>query len=158
MNGLSLMTRTGGIALLLLALGSSSAVSASPPNWLAVGYATTTPDGNGNDVDEMIGLSTHVGLFCGTGLHRLNPTDLTFAGHATWTALDGSKLYLEYTGQLFQSDDPYYPYGFTAEIHPVGGTRRLAGARGSAVMTGGLTGVPGEFYFVIEGNISFRKR
>lgn len=151
------LLRAAALAALSLAVFASNA-SAAPPNWLAWGYGMTAPAGNGTDEDDFIGLSTHVGLLCGDGFHALNPLDFTFEGEATWTAIDGAKLFVQYSGQLFPSEDPDFPFGFVAEITAVGGTRRLAGATGSGAMTGGFTGVPGEFYFVVEGNLKIRRR
>jgi hypothetical protein len=62
-------------------------------------------------------------------------------------------LELTYTGQIFLSGDPVYPFGFVAELVAEGGTGRLSGARGLAVMTGAFTGRPGEFYFDFEGTL-----
>ena len=41
------------------------------------------------------------------------------------------------------SGDPDFPFGFEAVLVAEGGTGRLANARGTAVMTGAFTGVPG---------------
>ncbi len=160
MNRFSFLSRTAAIACLVLVCAGANARAASNPhpNWLAWSYGSTAPAGNGTDVDEFIGLSTHLGFFCGDGFHALNPLDFTFEGEATWTAIDGAKLYVRYAGQVFPSGDPDFPFGFVAEITAVGGTRHLARTTGSGVMTGGFTGVPGEFYFEVEGNLRTRRR
>jgi len=122
------------------------------PNWTGGGAGTTTPEG-GVDVDEFSGRSSHVGQFIAEGFHTLNPVDFTFAGEATWTAANGDTLELTYTGQIFLSGDPVYPFGFVAELVAEGGTGRLSGARGRAAMSGAFTGRPGEFYFDFEGTL-----
>jgi len=127
------------------------------PNWNATATGTTRP-GHGMDLDSFAGLSTHLGRFTGEGHHVLNPVDFTFVGEATWTAADGATLRVMYTGQLFLSGDPVYPFGFVADCCVAGGTGRLAGATGDAVMTGALTGLPGEYYFDIEGTLHLAGR
>jgi hypothetical protein len=143
---------------LLACLATAAAASTvtgkgdSPPNWKGSGVGTTRPDG-GVDRDEFSGRSTHLGKFTGEGFHALNPLDFTFAGQATWTADDGDSLDVTYTGQVYPSGDPVYPFGFVAVLVAEGGTGRLASARGSAVMTGAFTGVPGELYFDVQGTL-----
>ena len=124
----------------------------SPPNWRGGGTGSTVPVG-AVDVDTFRGQSTHLGRFTGTGSHVLNPVDFTFVGQATWTAANGATLNVMYAGQVFFSGDPDYPFGFVADLWAVGGTGRLAGATGTAVMTGAFTGVPGDLYFEIEGTL-----
>jgi len=91
--------------------------------------------------------------FTASGAHRLNVTDFSFTGYATWTAENGDSLEVTYTGQLFPSDDPDFPFGFTADLEADGGTGRFANAKGSAVMVGGFSGSPGEFFFDFEGTL-----
>jgi hypothetical protein len=62
-------------------------------------------------------------------------------------------LEVTYTGQVFLSGDPDYPFGFVADLVAEGGTGRFAKARGRAVMTGAFTGVPGDLFFDIEGTL-----
>jgi hypothetical protein len=124
----------------------------APPNWKGGGVGATSPEA-GVDVDAFSGRSSHLGNFTGEGFHVLNPADFTFAGQATWTADNGDSLDVTYAGQIFLSGDPDNPFGFVAELVADGGTGRLSKAQGRAVMTGGFTGVPGDFYFDIEGTL-----
>jgi hypothetical protein len=123
-----------------------------PPNWSGGGSGTTHPEG-GVDVDAFGGRSTVLGPFTGVGFHVLDAADFTFAGEATWTTPDGATLAVTYAGQVFPSGDPDFPYGFAAVLAADGGTGRLAGAKGTAAMTGAFTGVPGELYFEVEGTL-----
>jgi hypothetical protein len=97
-----------------------------------------------------------LGKYTGEGYHVLNPVDFTFVGHATWTGHNGDKLFVTYSGQVFLSGDPDYPFGFVAELTATGGTGRLAGAKGRADMSGAFTGVPGDDYFSFEGTLSVK--
>lgn len=126
----------------------------APPNWRATATGSTRPAGDGTDLDDFGGNSSVLGRFTGAGFHVLYP-DLTFAGEATWTAADGSTLSVEYAGgPLYLTGDPDYPFGFEAVLVVTGGTGRLAGASGTAVMTGAFTGTfPGELYFEVEGTL-----
>lgn len=136
-------------------LTTAAAANPAPPNWKGGGTGTTRPDG-GVDVDSFAGKSSHLGRFTGEGFHVLNPFDFTFAGQAVWTAANGDTLNVTYAGQVFPSDDPDYPFGFQAVLVADGGTGRLAGASGRAVMTGAFTGVPGELYFDFKGTLRTR--
>ena len=142
------------VACLAVALTASagSPPCVAPPNWRGSGTGTTTPDG-AVDVDRFIGRSTHLGRFTGLGFHATDPTTFAFEGEATWTAANGATLEVTYVGQIFPSGDPDFPYGFSAQLRAVGGTGRLAHARGHAVMTGAFSGVPGEFYFDFVGTL-----
>lgn len=143
-------------ALLALSAAAPTATAADPvpPDWIASGTGSTAPDPErGIDVDAFSGRSSHLGNFTGEGFHVLNPLDFTFAGQAAWTAANGDKLFASYTGQVFPSGDPDYPYGFVATLVADGGTGRLAGADGIAVMTGGFTGIPGRLYFDVDGTM-----
>jgi hypothetical protein len=133
-------------------LAAPTALADGPPNWTGGGTGTTRPEG-GVDVDAFSGRSSHLGRFTGEGSHVLNPLDFTFAGQATWTAASGDTLSVTYTGQVFFTGDPEYPFGFEAVLVADGGTGRLANARGTAVMTGAFTGVPGELYFDFAGTL-----
>ena len=143
--------------LILASHHAAPAAHPAPPNWRGGGHGTTQPEG-GIDVDDFTGKSTHLGHFTGEGFHVLNPVDFTFAGQETWTARDGTELHVTLAGQVFPSGDPDYPYGFTATLVAVGGTRQLAGAKGEAVMTGAFTGIPGEFYFDFEGTLELGRK
>jgi hypothetical protein len=144
------------VLLVRVALGTSAPViwgeENSPPNWKGGGTGTTTPEG-GVDVDVFNGKSSRLGQFSGTGFHVLNPLDFTFAGQGTWTAANGDTLDVTYTGQVFFSGDPVFPFGFDATLVANGGTGRFAGAQGQAVLTGAFTGIPGDFFFDFEGTL-----
>src|SRR4051794_21191587 len=144
-----------GVACLAVGVLASAAPGKSgtpPPNWKGGGTGSTQPE-DSVDVDAFRGSSSHLGRFTGEGFHVLNPVDFSFAGQATWTASNGDTLAVTYAGQIFLSGDPDFPFGFEAELLAEGGTGRLAGAHGRAVMTGAFTGVPGEFYFNFEGTL-----
>jgi hypothetical protein len=142
----------GGMAVGIMA-SATPAWGQTPPNWKGEGAGTTRPEG-GVDVDAFSGRSSHLGRFTGAGFHVLNPNDFTFVGQATWTASNGDTLALTYTGQVFfPSGDPDFPFGFEAVLVAEGGTGRLSGARGRAVMTGAFTGIPGELYFEFKGTL-----
>jgi len=137
------------VVLFSLAAGISAPAAQAGENWRGGGIGTTRPEG-GVHVDSFSGQSTRLGRFTGSGFHVLNP-DFTFVGQATWTAANGDTLKVTYSGQVFPSGDPDYPYGFFAELVAVGGTGRLADARGQATMTGAFTGVPGDLFFDVDG-------
>ena len=141
------------LACAAVGLAAATAPAGDGPNWTGGGTGTTHPEG-GVDVDLFGGRSSHLGLFTGEGFHVLDPLTFTFAGRATWTAASGDTLEVTYAGQVFfPSGDPDFPFGFVAELVAVGGTGRLAGARGRAVMTGAFTGVPGDLYFEFAGTL-----
>jgi hypothetical protein len=140
------------VACAAIGFAAPTALADGPPNWKGGGTGTTRPEG-GVDVDAFSGRSSHLGRFTGEGFHVLNPADFTFAGEATWTAANGDTLAVTYTGQIFLTGDPDFPFGFEAVLVAEGGTGRLARARGRAVMTGAFTGVPGELYFDFEGTL-----
>lgn len=123
-----------------------------PPNWVGRLTGVTWPDG-GVHRDAFGGTASHVGRFTGEGYHVLDPVTFTFVGEATWTAADGSTLAVAFTGFVFPTGDLDYPFGAVMDLAVVGGTGRLAGASGSAVLTGAFTGVPGELYFGIAGTL-----
>lgn len=125
--------------------------------WVGGGVGSTRPEG-GVDVDEFRGIATQVGLFTAAGFHTLNPADFSFVGQATWTAANGDTLKVTYTGQISLSDNPEYPFAFTAELVADGGTGRFDDAFGTATMTGAFTGVPGDFYFDFHGEIHLPKK
>jgi hypothetical protein len=140
-------------ALLFLTVAFVTPAANAGENWRVRGTGTTESSG-GVDLDHFSGHSTLLGRYTGEGFHILNPVDFTFVGEATYTAANGDELHVEYTGQLFPSDDADFPFGFIAEVNAVGGTGRLADARGTAVMTGGYEGtVPGALYFNLEGTL-----
>lgn len=149
------------LLLACVAIGISAAVASagekSPPNWKGGGTGTTQPEG-GVDVDAFSGKSSHLGLFTGAGFHVLNPVDFTFAGQATWTAANGDTLEVTYTGQVFFTGDPDFPFGFDATLVANGGTGRFADVQGQAVMTGAFTGVPGDFVFEFEGTLDLAEK
>jgi hypothetical protein len=128
-------------AVVGLTVPAAAAGGDSPPNWKASGTGTTRPEG-GVDVDTFRGGSAHLGRFTGEGFHVLNPVTFTFTGQATWTASNGDTLRVTYAGQVFLTGDPVYPFGFTADLVAAGGTGRLA-----------FTGVPGDFFFSVEGTL-----
>jgi hypothetical protein len=141
------------VTAVLLMTSAAPAGDKSPrPNWKGSGTGTTKPQG-GVHVDAFSGRSTHLGRFTGEGFHILNPLDLTFQGQATWTAANGDTLELRYAGQVFLTGDADFPFGFVATLDAVGGSGRFSDARGSAVMTGAFTGVPGDLYFAFEGTL-----
>jgi hypothetical protein len=146
-----------GVALAAAASGVHAWDELTPPNWRGGGTGTTTPvdivEVGFVDADTFSGHSTLLGRFTGKGFHVLNLTTFEFEGQATWTAANGDTLEVTYAGQVFPSDDPDYPFGFVATLTAIGGTGRLAEARGNAAMTGGFTGVPGKFYFDVEGSL-----
>jgi hypothetical protein len=150
----SIVAPLAAIAAVLLLATHQAALAEpfDPPNWRGDGLGTTAPSG-GVDADDFVGKSTFVGSLTGEGFHILNPNDFTFAGQETWTAPDGAKLYVELSGHIFLSGDSDFPFGFIATLTAVGGTGRLAGATGEAVMTGAFTGVPGMFYYDFEGTL-----
>jgi hypothetical protein len=150
-------SRLAILACLAVGFAASSARAADPPNWKASGAGTTTPVGN-ISVDEFSGQSTHVGPYVASGFHILNQVDFTFVGAATWKTPNGDRLWVVYSGQIFPSGDPDFPFAFVADLAAVGGTGRLAGACGLAQMTGAFTGVPGDFYFDLEGTIRTKGR
>ena len=121
-------------------------------NWKASGVGTTQP-GDGVDVDDFSATSSHLGRVTGEGYHVLNPVDFTFVGQEIWTAANGDILIVNMSGQIFPSGDPDFPYGFVAHLVIDGGTGRLANARGEGMMSGGFTGVPGDFYFDVRGSL-----
>jgi hypothetical protein len=142
------------LAVLVLGWGGLAARAGDdPPNWTGGGVGTTTPDGSGHDVDAFAGRSSHLGRVVGSGFHVLNPANFTFAGQAVWTASNGDQLYVTFEGSIFFSDDATYPFGFMAELVAQGGTGRFAGAQGQALMTGGFTGIPGDFFYDFAGTL-----
>ncbi|WP_165250143.1 hypothetical protein [Paludisphaera soli] len=148
------MIRCGFVTFLSLGVAAGAAAGGKkgePPNWKGGGSGTTRPEG-GVHVDEFVGRTTRLGPFQGGGFHVLDPFDFTFWGEAAWTAQDGSSLRATYTGQVFPSGDPDYPFGFVAELVAVGGTGRLAGAQGRSTMNGGFTG---DLFFDLEGSLDF---
>ena len=77
--------------------------------------------------------------------------DLTFVGYATYTAANGDELDVFYTGRivdLFQ-----FPIPVEGDFEITGGTGRFKNATGSAKMTGGFTGVPGDLFFDLDGTL-----
>jgi hypothetical protein len=146
--------RIAGLMIVALALAASAASAGQ--NWRVSGAGTTeSSDEDGVDLDHFSGHSTLLGRYTGEGFHILNPVDFTFVGEATYTAANGDELHVEYSGQLFPSGDADFPYGFIAEVNAVGGTGRLAGARGTAVMTGGYEGPfsGAKLYFNLDGTL-----
>ncbi len=145
------------VALCLLA--QNAFAGGPPPNWKVFAAGSTDGPGDesiGPDVDEFAGFSTHLGRFTGEGEHFLNPKAGTFVGYATYTASNGDQLFVEYAGGIVGVDpDPEaaYPFLVAAEFEVVGGTGRLANAQGSAHMTGGFTGIPGDLYFGLKGTL-----
>ena len=141
-------------ALLFLTVAVVTPAAEAGQNWRVRGTGTTEESGvSGTDLDFFSGQSTLLGRYTGEGFHTLNE-DFSFVGEATYTAANGDELDVVYSGQLFPSDDPDFPFGFVATVHAVGGTGRLAKARGTAVMTGGYEGkVPGKLYFNLEGTL-----
>jgi hypothetical protein len=137
----------------LLALPATAPAKDPPPNWKG-SAAGTTDHAGAVDVEAFAGKSTHLGKFTGEGSHVLFP-DFSFVGRATWTAANGDQMFVTYAGQLFPGTDPDFPFAFEAVLIADGGTGRLAGAQGRAVMTGAFTGTfPGELYFDFEGTLS----
>ena len=110
------------------------------------------------DVDVFGGKSSQLGRFTAEGSHVLNPVDFTFAGEAVWTAANGDELWVTFSGQLFPSDDPDFPFGVVGFLDVDGGTGRFAKARGRAAMSGGFTGVPGDFYLDFQGTLLGKRK
>jgi len=166
------MLRTSALCRLALSAALLLGVTApaggqGPPNWKGSASGSTVPappkdqpapDIGKLDLDTFGGISSHLGRFSATGYHFLVYADFTFFGQATWTGANGDSLEVVYAGQLFPSDDPEYPFAFEAVLVALGGTGRLADARGSAVMTGGFTGSPGVFTFDFQGTLHPRGR
>ena len=158
---LNKMLKTGCFALLFgatLGLTNSTITadeSANRTNWKGSAFGTTAPDpaNPGVDCDVFAGESSHMDLFTAEGCHVLDPTTFTFVGYATWTAENGASLNVTYSGFLFPSGDPNFPFGFMAQLEADGGTGHLSDAQGSAVMQGAFSGVPGELFFDFEGTI-----
>ena len=144
-------------ALLFLTVAFMTPPANAGENWRVRGAGTTEESGvPGTDLDFFSGHSTLLGRYTGEGFHVLNPLTGQFVGEATYTAANGDELHVEYSGQLYftPEDDPDFPFSFIAEVNAVGGTGRLADARGTAVMTGGYEGkVPGKLYFNLEGTL-----
>jgi hypothetical protein len=157
---LNRILKIGGLTLLVgavLGLTSSPGVAGenvNRPNWKGSAYGTTAPDPDnpGVDCDVFAGESSHIDLFTAEGCHSLHP-DFTFDGYATWIAENGESLNVTYSGFLFPSGDPDFPFGFLATLDADGGTGRLSDAQGSALMQGAFSGVPGELFFDFEGTV-----
>jgi hypothetical protein len=148
--------RIAGLMIVALALAASAANAGE--NWRVSGAGTTESSGvDGVDLDHFSGHSTLLGRYTGEGFHILNPVDFTFVGEATYTAANGDELHVEYSGQLSYTpeDDADFPFSFIAEVNAVGGTGRLAEARGTAVMTGGYEGPfsGAKLYFNLDGTL-----
>lgn len=145
-------------ALMFFAAAVAVPVASAGENWRVRGAGTTESSGvPGVDFDHFSGHSTLLGRYTGEGFHVLNPVDFTFVGEATYTAANGDELHVEYSGQLAYTpeDDADFPFSFIAEVNAVGGTGRLADARGTAVMTGGYEGPfsGAKLYFNLEGTL-----
>ena len=140
-----------------ISLLTSQCLAGNPPNWKLFATGTTDGPGDGSigpDVDEFAGFSTHLGRFTGEGAHFLDVATGEFVGYATYTAANGDQLFVEYTGGIVGIDPTAaYPYLVAGEFQIVSGTGRLANAKGSAQMTGGFTGVPGDLFFKLEGSL-----
>lgn len=137
-------------AVAAFALAPAAVAGDDPPNWHASAAGTTWNDGP-VDRDAFAGTSSHLGRFTGAGSHVLDPMTFQVVGQATWTAADGSTLSVTYAGQVFLTGDPDYPFGAVTDLEVVGGTGRLANARGHAVLSAVFTGVPGDLIFTVEG-------
>ncbi len=161
--------RINRIALVIcLAIGLSSSIAVADdhgcrPNWKVTATGTATLDSitdvDGvpfrNDIDAFSGKSSHLGKFTATGHHSLNLNTGEFAGVATYRGAHGDSYNVAYSGQLYPSGDPAFPYLAIADIEIHGGTGRFRHATGHGVLTGGFTGaVPvGDFFFSIEGTL-----
>ncbi len=150
-----------------VAFGVSSATesadkNSAPPNWTVTAEGTSTlaeldlVNYIRTDIDAFSGTSSHLGAITGTGSHVLHLLTGQFAGLATYTAANGDTMDVTYTGQLFPSGDPNFPYEAVADVEIQGGTGRFANATGGGVLTGGFTGeIPvGDVFFTIEGTLS----
>ena len=125
--------------------------------WRGSGTGTTAPDPNnpGTDCDVFAGWGGgQAGNYNAEGCHMLDPNTGQFHGSATWTTANGDTLNLTYTGQIFPSDDPDFPFGFIGTLNANGGTGDLANATGTAEWSGGFSGVPGNFYFNFDGTLN----
>ena len=154
MNHVAKLWRLAPLMFLIVAFLTPAAEAGE--NWRVSGTGTTeASDVAGVDLDHFSGDSTLLGRYTGEGYHILNPVDFTFVGEATYMAANGDELHVEYSGQLFPSGDADFPFGFIAEVNAVGGTGRLADARGTAVMTGGYEGPfsGAKLYFNLEGTL-----
>jgi hypothetical protein len=145
-------TRFALLACLALGLAAPSVRAAEPPNWKGHLTGSTQPAGD-VDVDAFGGKSSQLGRFTAEGFHVLNPVDFTFTGVAVWTAANGDELWVTFTGQIFPSDDPDFPFGVVGFLDVDGGTGRFAHGRGRSAMNGGFTGVPGDFYLDFQGTL-----
>ncbi|MGI9519240.1 MAG: PQQ-dependent sugar dehydrogenase, partial [Pirellulaceae bacterium] len=129
--------------------------SASPggrPNWRGEGFGLTEPDpGNpGIDCQVFAGRSSFPDQYTATGCHEVD-ADSNLVGSAVFEALNGHKLHVTYTGFVFDRDDKDFPLGFNAQLTADGGTGRFEEAKGTAIMTGALSGSPGVWFFEFAG-------
>ena len=125
------------------------------PNWKGSATGTVAPDPGNPPFDCIIfaGKSSHLGKFTAEGCQILDQQTGMFAGSAIWTAANGDTLNVGYTGQVFPSGDPDFPFGFIGFLDADGGTGRLADAQGCAVFEVAFSGIPGEFFFDFEGTL-----
>jgi hypothetical protein len=154
------------LALTALATSPVAAQKAAPPNWRGGGTGQTAPDPNqpGVDLDVFVAQSSHLGKVAGAGFHMITGpifsgttlVGFTFEGKETWIAANRDALFLTFTGEIFFTGDAAYPFAFAADLVAGGGTGRFKNARGSALMQGAFTGVPGEFYFSFEGTLNLK--
>ncbi len=153
--------KMGCFALLVSAILGSTLSKATaldnsePPNWKGTATGTVAPDPNNPPFDCIVfdGISSHLGEFTAEGCQILDQTTGMFAGSAVWTASNGDTLNVDYSGQVFPSGDPDFPFGFIGCLIADGGTGRFTDAQGSATMGGAFTGIPGEFFFDFEGTL-----
>lgn len=92
------------------------------------------------------GESSHLGRYTAQGAHRVNSSDLTFAGAATLVAANGDHVDITYEGQVEIEVDVVLTSGLIT-IH--GGTGRFRNAVGSASFTGSAW--DGAFEFDFDG-------
>jgi hypothetical protein len=105
---------------------------------------------------EATATGTHLGRSTVSQSHCQNAFDPTLAffdGEFTDTGADGSSIFGTYEGHLEPTVDPTR-LAIVGVFEIAGGTRRLAGARGSGNATGVLEAATGRASLLLEGTIA----
>ena len=102
---------------------------------------------------EITGTGTHVGRFTQSLDYVLSYDLVHFAGTATITAADGSKLFLVDVGTEPGFASQQFPTPFSATFQVVGGTGRFADATGEGSVSGIDYG-QGAFAFTFDGMLA----